>query len=151
MNSNVKTAVLWIVLICVVVLIWVVVKAGKGGAEAQPTFTEFMNQVEQGKVKGVQISGNQVKGQYTDGSRAGHHDPDELPRPLQNASREECQYGHPRGKLRQLGFHPDQRDSVRSAAGLLDLHDAADAERREQGAELRQEPRAAALHRSRRR
>ena len=30
MNSNVKTAVLWIVLICVVVLIWVVVKAGKG-------------------------------------------------------------------------------------------------------------------------
>ena len=69
MNSNVKTAVLWIVLICVVVLIWVVVKAGKGGAEAQPTFTEFMNQVEQGKVKGVQISGNQVKGQYTDGSR----------------------------------------------------------------------------------
>ena len=69
MNSNVKTAVLWIVLICVAVLIWVVVKAGKTGVEAQPTFTEFMNQVEQGKVKGVQISGNQVKGQYTDGSR----------------------------------------------------------------------------------
>jgi len=69
MNSNVKTAVLWIVLICVAVLIWVVVKTGKSGAEAQPTFTEFMNQVEQGKVKGVQISGNQVKGQYTDGSR----------------------------------------------------------------------------------
>ena len=69
MNSNVKTAVLWIVLICVAVLIWVVVKAGKGGVEAQPTFTEFMNQVEQGKVKGVQISGNQVKGQYTDGSK----------------------------------------------------------------------------------
>ena len=69
MNSNVKTAVLWIVLICVAVLIWVVVKQGKNGVEAQPTFTEFMNQVEQGKVKSVQISGNQVKGQYTDNSK----------------------------------------------------------------------------------
>ena len=36
MNSNVKTAVLWIVLICVAVLIWVVVKTGKGGVESQP-------------------------------------------------------------------------------------------------------------------
>src|SRR4028118_993213 len=69
MNSNVKTAVLWIVLICVAVLIWVVVKTGKSGVEAQLTFTQFMDKVEQGQVKAVQISGNQVKGQYTDNSK----------------------------------------------------------------------------------
>jgi cell division protease FtsH len=69
MNSNVKTAVLWIVLICVAVLIWVVVQTGKTGSEQQLTFTEFMNQVEQGKVKNVTISGNQVKGVYSDGSK----------------------------------------------------------------------------------
>ncbi|MEJ7608388.1 MAG: ATP-dependent metallopeptidase FtsH/Yme1/Tma family protein [Bryobacteraceae bacterium] len=64
-----KTAVLWIVLICVAVLIWVVVKTGKTGSEQQITFTDFMNQVEQGKVKKVIISGNQVKGEFTDSSR----------------------------------------------------------------------------------
>ena len=34
MNSNVRNAVLWVVLICVAVLIWVVVRTGRGGAEA---------------------------------------------------------------------------------------------------------------------
>jgi len=68
MNSNVKTAVLWIVLICVLVLLWAVVRTGKSGAEAQLTFSQFMNQVEQSKVKSVTISGNQVKGKFTDGN-----------------------------------------------------------------------------------
>ncbi len=66
MNSNVKTAVLWIVLLCVAVLLYVVVKSGRGTAESQFTFTEFMNQVDQGKVKQVTISGTDVKGALTD-------------------------------------------------------------------------------------
>jgi cell division protease FtsH len=69
MNSNVKQAVLWIVLLCVAVLIWVVVRSGRGGAEQQVTFSVFMNQVEQGKVKKVNISGQDVKGDYTDGQK----------------------------------------------------------------------------------
>jgi cell division protease FtsH len=69
MNSNVKQAVLWIVLLCVAALIWVVVRSGRGGAEQQLTFTQFMNQVEQGKVKQVTISGYDVKGTYNDGQR----------------------------------------------------------------------------------
>jgi cell division protease FtsH len=69
MNSNVKQAVLWIVLLCVAALIWVVVRSGRGGPEQQVTFTQFMNQVEQGKVKQVTISGYDVKGAYTDGQR----------------------------------------------------------------------------------
>jgi cell division protease FtsH len=68
MNSNVKTAVLWIVLICVAVLIWVVVRTGRGAGEQQLTFTQFMNQVEQGKVKEVVVSGYDVKGKYSDNS-----------------------------------------------------------------------------------
>ena len=66
MNSNVKTAVLWIVLICVLVLLWAVVRTGKSGGEQQLTFSQFMNQVDQGKVKSVVISGNQVKGKLSD-------------------------------------------------------------------------------------
>ena len=66
MNSNVKTAVLWIVLACVAVLLYVVVKSGRGTTEVQYSFTDFMNQVEQGKVKKVSISGTDVKGILTD-------------------------------------------------------------------------------------
>jgi cell division protease FtsH len=69
MNSNLRNAVLWVVLICVAALIWVVVRTGRSGQEHQLTFTEFMTQVEQSKVKKVSISGNQVKGDYTDGSK----------------------------------------------------------------------------------
>lgn len=66
MNSNVKTAVLWIVLVCVAVLLYVVVKSGRGPTEVQYSFTEFMNQVDQGKVKKVNISGTDVKGILSD-------------------------------------------------------------------------------------
>src|SRR5688500_6489903 len=69
MNSNLRNAVLWVVLICVAALIWVVVRTGRSGQEQNLTFTEFMNQGDQSKVKKVSIDGNQVKGEYTDGSK----------------------------------------------------------------------------------
>jgi len=69
MNSNVKQAVLWIVLLCVAALIWIVVRSGRGPNEAQLTFSQFLTQVEQGKVRKVTISGHDVKGDYADGSK----------------------------------------------------------------------------------
>ena len=66
MNSNVKTAVFWVVLICVVVLLWTVVRSGRGRPERQLTFTEFLSEVEAGKVKAVTIAGVEVRGQYKD-------------------------------------------------------------------------------------
>ena len=69
MNSNLRNAVLWVVLICVAALIWVVVRTGRSGQEQNLTLTEFMQQVDQSKVTKVSISGNQVKGDYTDGSK----------------------------------------------------------------------------------
>jgi|YNPMSStandDraft_1061717.scaffolds.fasta_scaffold08240_2 cell division protease FtsH len=62
MNSNVKTAVFWIVLICVVVLLWTVVRTGRPGMEHHFTFTQFLNEVEAGRVQEVVISGNEVRG-----------------------------------------------------------------------------------------
>ncbi|MCU0245000.1 MAG: ATP-dependent zinc metalloprotease FtsH [Bryobacter sp.] len=66
MNSNVKTAIFWGVLICVAVLLWAVVRTGKGPLEQPVSFSEFMNQVEQGKVRSVTIAGNEVHGKYRD-------------------------------------------------------------------------------------
>ncbi len=62
MNSNIRTAVFWVILICVVVLLWTVVRSGRTGAEQQMSFTQFLSEVEAGRVKSVTISGNGVRG-----------------------------------------------------------------------------------------
>jgi cell division protease FtsH len=69
MNSNVKTAVLWIVLICVAVLLWIVVRSGRTSAEQELAFSDFLNYVEQGRVKKVTISGTDIKGEFSDGTK----------------------------------------------------------------------------------
>jgi cell division protease FtsH len=66
MNSNVKTAIFWVVLICVVVLFWAVLRQGKGRPEQQVSFTEFMDMVEKDRVKSVVITGGEVRGLFRD-------------------------------------------------------------------------------------
>ena len=66
MNSNVKTLVFWVVLVCVGVLVWAVIQAGGGKREETLTFTQFINDVEAGRVKSVSISGTDVKGVFRD-------------------------------------------------------------------------------------
>ena len=67
MNSNVKTAVFWVVLICVAVLLWTVVRTGQTRTEKEPSFSEFLSDVQAGKVKEVTISATgEVKGKYKD-------------------------------------------------------------------------------------
>jgi cell division protease FtsH len=65
-SSNVKTAVFWVVLICVAVLVWVVVKTGKGRVEQPLSFSQFLDAVEAGKVKQISITGIEVHGAYRD-------------------------------------------------------------------------------------
>ena len=50
MSSNVKTAVFWVVIIMVVVLLWTVVRQTKSHPDDQPSFSTFMKNVEEGKV-----------------------------------------------------------------------------------------------------
>ena len=66
MNSNVKTAVFWVVIICVAVLLWAVVHTGRSRVEDTPTFTQLMQSVEEGKVKKVTVNGStgDVQGEY---------------------------------------------------------------------------------------
>ena len=73
MNSNIKTAVFWVVLICVAVLLFAVVRTGQGRKEQQITFTEFMDKVQQGQVKDVTISGNEVHGNFQTPSQGSLH------------------------------------------------------------------------------
>ncbi len=68
MNSNVKTAVFWVVIICVAVLLYAVVHSGNKKPDDQPTFTDLMNYVEQGKVKSVEVNNStgDITGNYKD-------------------------------------------------------------------------------------
>ncbi|MCC6390780.1 MAG: ATP-dependent zinc metalloprotease FtsH [Bryobacterales bacterium] len=73
MNSNVKTAIFWVVLICVAVLLWTVVRHGKGRPETPLTFSQFLYQVDSGKVKSVTISGTEVHGAFNSPEDSGFH------------------------------------------------------------------------------
>ncbi|MBM3797687.1 MAG: ATP-dependent zinc metalloprotease FtsH [Acidobacteria bacterium] len=64
MNSNVKTAIFWVVLICVVVLLWVVVKAGNTKKEEELSLTKFIAEVQANRVSEVAIDGNEVRGTF---------------------------------------------------------------------------------------
>ncbi|MDQ6707400.1 MAG: ATP-dependent metallopeptidase FtsH/Yme1/Tma family protein, partial [Acidobacteriota bacterium] len=64
MNSNIKTIIFWAVLICVAVLLWTVVHSGKTPSNKDLTFTDFIKQVDDGNVKSVSITGNEVKGTF---------------------------------------------------------------------------------------
>ena len=72
MNSNVKTVIFWVVLICVAVLLWAVVKSGHNKPDRALNFSEFLTEVEAGNVKSVSLNGNEVKGDFMNGRDAFH-------------------------------------------------------------------------------
>jgi cell division protease FtsH len=65
-NSNIKTAIFWVVLICVAVLLWTVVRTGKGPRQSAINFSQFLSDVDEGKVKQVTFRGTDVQGDYKD-------------------------------------------------------------------------------------
>lgn len=78
MNSTVRTIMFWIVLVVAIAFLWRMVSTGPGG-DAEPSFTEFMNKVEEGQVAQVNIRGNEVQGNYTDGKKFKTYMPPDYP------------------------------------------------------------------------
>ena len=65
MNSTVKTIVFWVVMLATALLLWQVVKTGNPAKERELSFTDFMNNVEQGNIAEVTIYGSsEVRGQF---------------------------------------------------------------------------------------
>jgi cell division protease FtsH len=56
MNSSVRNAFLWLIILCIVVLVWAVFKGGKQGSQSTPTFSELYQQVDEGKVESITIN-----------------------------------------------------------------------------------------------
>ena len=69
MNSTVKTIIFWVVILISAVALWQVVKTANSGQKIQEiNFSRFMSEVDQGTVKDVTITGQEVKGRLADGS-----------------------------------------------------------------------------------
>ena len=66
MNSNLKTFVFWVVLIFLAVVVWAVIYTGGGKHQQEMTFTHFLSEVSAGRVKTVEVTGNEVRGTFRD-------------------------------------------------------------------------------------
>ncbi len=67
MNSTAKTLLFWVGLIVVAILLYQVVQRNQGAKEQETTFSTFMSEVEKANVKNIEITGNEVKGEYKSG------------------------------------------------------------------------------------
>ena len=66
MNANFKTIIVWVVLLCVLILLWTVVHQSHSKQERTITYTELMKQIEANSIKNVVITGNEARGDYAD-------------------------------------------------------------------------------------
>ena len=65
MNSTLKTVLFWLVIVVSAFLLWQVVRTGSGGPkEKEVNFSQFMSDVDQGLVREVVITAQDVKGKY---------------------------------------------------------------------------------------
>jgi cell division protease FtsH len=69
MTSNVNKLIFWVVIICLAVILYTVVGRGKGKPEVNLAFSQFLSEVEAGRVKSVKISATEVRGQFVDDSQ----------------------------------------------------------------------------------
>ena len=67
MNSTVKTVLFWLLIGVSALLLWEVVKGARDGQkDKEMNFSEFMTDVDQGRVHDITVDGMQVKGKLTD-------------------------------------------------------------------------------------
>jgi cell division protease FtsH len=68
-NSTVKTVVFWLVIVLSAALLWQVIQAGRSGQKVVDiNFSQFMSDVDQGKVREITVDGMQVQGKHLDNS-----------------------------------------------------------------------------------
>ena len=68
MNSSVRNAVLWLVILCMVVLVWAVFRSGKTLGQT-PDFSALVKDVKDGKVDKITLNSitGDVHGKYKNG------------------------------------------------------------------------------------
>jgi cell division protease FtsH len=68
-NSTFKTVILWVTLVAVAVVLWRMIQGGpNAGKDQEIAYTQFMSDLNDGKVADVTIEGNIARGKLRDGS-----------------------------------------------------------------------------------
>jgi len=73
LNSTVKTALLWVVIIVLVFLLWSLFNQAKGGSELI-VYSTFIDRVEQGQVEKVTVRGQEIRGEMKATAPGGKHE-----------------------------------------------------------------------------
>ncbi len=73
MNPTLRTLIVWIAIFVVVILLWNTFQAGRVNSISL-TFTEFLEQVEKGRVSEVTIRGKELTGAFVEGGQYGEGD-----------------------------------------------------------------------------
>ena len=73
MNPTVRTLIVWIAIFVVVILLWNTFQTGRVNQVAL-TFTEFLEQVEKGRVSDVTIRGQELTGAFAEGGQYSEED-----------------------------------------------------------------------------
>jgi cell division protease FtsH len=72
-NSTIKQVVFWLVILLSGVLLWSVVRNNSTGVrDSEISFSQFLSDIDQGKIKDVVVSGQEVRGNYSN-QKAGFH------------------------------------------------------------------------------
>ena len=130
MNSNIKHLMLWVVLIAVAGMLIFVVKNGQGPKEKELIFSDFLSEVTAKHVAEASIAANDVHGKLTDGSSFHVIIPLNYPDVYKELNGSERQDVDQRHLVGHLALDPPAGLSLHRSCRVLDLHDAADAERR---------------------
>ncbi len=73
MNPTLRTLIVWIAIFVVVILLWNTFQAGRV-SQISLTFTEFLEQVDKGRVSEVTIRGQELTGAFSEGGQYGDGD-----------------------------------------------------------------------------
>ena len=69
MNSTVKTALFWLLIVISAVLLWQVVKSARDGQkDTELNVSQFMTDVDQANIRELTVNGMEVRGKHKDGS-----------------------------------------------------------------------------------
>ena len=79
MNQTARTILFWLVMVVAIVFLVRMASTGPSAGDAEPSFTEFMDKVEQGQVSEVVLRGYEVQGTYSDGRKFKTHIPPDYP------------------------------------------------------------------------
>jgi cell division protease FtsH len=73
LNSTVKTALLWVVIIVLVFLLWSLFNTAKGTSE-QIAYSKFLERVNQGQVEKITVRGDEIRGELKSTAPGGKHE-----------------------------------------------------------------------------